>query len=316
MFDLESGEIFVSRDVKFFENEFPFAPASDLINSNSQAADLNDNNVGLDTDFSDDLETVLEVGEAAIDHGSPDRSPPTFPASAPAAFLHAASAVPIASHADHGSSSSTTLARSDRDRHPPGWHRDYVAHTISLLSPSTSSSTPSCSSGTLYPIAHFVNCNNFSMRHRVFLVALDAGVEPRNFREAMTHAGWREAMQKEISALEDNATWVMAELPPDKNALGCKWVYNIKHNSDGTVERLKARLVIFGNHQVEGIDYNETFAPVAKMVTVRAFLAVAAAKNWELHQMDVHNAFLHGDLDEEVYMKPPPGFHTTNPSLV
>ena len=194
MFDLESGEIFVSRDVKFFENEFPFAPASDLINSNSQAADLNDNNVGLDTAFSDDLETVLEVGEAAIDHGSPDRSPATIPASAPADFLHAASAVPIASHADHGSSSSTTLARSDRDRHPPGWHRDYVAHTISLSSPSTSSSTPSCSSGTSYPIAHFVNCINFSMRHRVFLAALDAGVEPRNFREAMTHAGWSEAM--------------------------------------------------------------------------------------------------------------------------
>ena len=101
---------------------------------------------------------------------------------------------------------------------------------------------------------------------------------------------------------------VMAELPPDKKALGCKWVYKIKHNSDGTMERLKARLVIFGNHQVEGINYNETFAPVAKMVTVRAFLAVAAAKNWELHQMDVHNAFLHGDLDEHMYMKFPTGY--------
>lgn len=95
----------------------------------------------------------------------------------------------------------------------------------------------------------------------------------------------------------------MEKLPERKKALGCKWVYI--YHSEGRVERLKARLVIFGNHQVEGIDYNETFAPIAKMATVRAFLVVAATKDWELHQMDVHNAFLHGDLAEEVYIRPP-----------
>ena len=82
------------------------------------------------------------------------------------------------------------------------------------------------------------------------------------------------------------------------------------------MERNKARLVILGNHQVEGIDFTETFALVAKMVNVRVFLAVAAARQWELHQMDVHNAFLHGDLQEEVYMKMPPGFQVTSPKKV
>ncbi|CAH9097621.1 unnamed protein product [Cuscuta epithymum] len=132
----------------------------------------------------------------------------------------------------------------------------------------------------------------------------------------MQSESWRDAMQSEIRALENNQTWVMEPLPPGKMALGCKWVYKIKYNSDGTVERFKARLIVFGNHQQEGIDYTETFAPVAKMVTVRLFLAVAAAKNWELHQMDVHNAFLHGDLDEVVYMKPPPGFCSSRPGQV
>ena len=85
-------------------------------------------------------------------------------------------------------------------------------------------------------------------------------------------------MQREIQALQDNGTWEISDLPPDKKALGCKLVFKIKYKSDETVERYKARLVIFGNHQVEGIDFTETFAPVAKMVTVRVFLAVAAAK--------------------------------------
>lgn len=95
----------------------------------------------------------------------------------------------------------------------------------------------------------------------------------------MTDVGWRKAMQQEIHALETNGTWVMEPLLPGKKDLGCKWIYNIKYHANGTIERLKARLVILGNHQVEGIDYTETFAPIAKMVTIRAFLAVAAAKN-------------------------------------
>jgi len=85
-------------------------------------------------------------------------------------------------------------------------------------------------------------------------------------------------------------------------------VYKIKHKTDGSVERFKARLVILGNHQKEGIDYIETFAPIVKTVTVHTVLVVATTRAWELHQMDVQNTFLHGDLEEVVYMKPPPSF--------
>ncbi|CAM8999728.1 unnamed protein product [Rhodiola kirilowii] len=116
-------------------------------------------------------------------------------------------------------------------------------------------------------------------------------------------------MDKEIRALKSNNTWILTDLPKDKTVVDCKWIYKIKYLSDGTIERFKARLVARGFTQVEGLDYHDTFAPVAKMTTVRCLLTIAAARKWPLHQLDVYNAFLHGTLDEEVYMKLPPGFY-------
>ncbi|CAM8999360.1 unnamed protein product [Rhodiola kirilowii] len=113
----------------------------------------------------------------------------------------------------------------------------------------------------------------------------------------------------EIKALEDNHTWILTDLPRDKTLVDCKWIYKVKFHSDGSVERYKARLVARGFTQVEGLDFHETFAPVAKMTTVRCLLVIAVARQWPLHQLDVNNAFLHGNLDEEVYMKLPPGFY-------
>ncbi|KAL9241108.1 hypothetical protein vseg_015256 [Gypsophila vaccaria] len=206
------------------------------------------------------------------------------------------------------------LGRGKRERFPPYWVKDYVVKSTVLGSnPSDAShvSMPSPVSGTPYPLMHYVNCNKFSTLHRNFLGAISSHAEPKNFQEAVKDKGWRDAMDAEMRALEDNGTWTMESLPHGKKALNSKWVYRIKYNSDSTVERLKARLVVCGNHQTEGIDYDETFAPVVKMTTVRTFLAIAASKNWTLHQMDVDNVFLHGDLDEEVYMRLPPGFTPT-----
>ncbi|RVW49230.1 Retrovirus-related Pol polyprotein from transposon TNT 1-94 [Vitis vinifera] len=131
--------------------------------------------------------------------------------------------------------------------------------------------------------------------------------EPQTYREASTDPLWQIAMKEELDALTKNHTWDLVTLPPGQSVVGCKWIYKIKTRSDGSVERYKARLVGKGFTQEYGIDYEETFAPVARISSVRALLAVAAARKWDLFQMDVKNAFLNGDLSEEVYMQPPPG---------
>ncbi len=108
---------------------------------------------------------------------------------------------------------------------------------------------------------------------------------------------------KKMVTLDVNATWELVALPKDKKAIGCKWVYKVKHNADGFVSKYKVRLVAKGYAQTYGIDYEETYSLVAKMTIVKAIIAMAATKGWSLHQMDVKNVFLHGDLQEEVYME-------------
>ncbi|KAE8708351.1 Detected protein of unknown function [Hibiscus syriacus] len=135
-----------------------------------------------------------------------------------------------------------------------------------------------------------------------------SSVEPKTYIEAIKNPEWIKAMNEEILALESNNTWSLVPLPSNKTPIGSKWVYRIKYNSNGEVERFKARLVAKGYTQREGVDYVETFSPVAKMVTVRTVLALASIHQLPLFHMDVYNAFLQGDLVEEEYMSLPEGF--------
>ncbi len=167
-----------------------------------------------------------------------------------------------------------------------------------------------------YPVQK-LTYDGFVVHHYTYMVRVIHEFEPTYFEQAIRNPKWDNAMDEEMVALDANATWELVALPKDKKVIGCKWVYKIKHNANGSMSRFKARLVAKGYAQTYGIDYEETYSPVAKMTTVRTIIAMAAAKRWSLHQMDVKNVFLHGDLQEEVYMEQPPSYvGQTNPNLV
>lgn len=142
-----------------------------------------------------------------------------------------------------------------------------------------------------------------------YILLTDKG-EPESYDEAVEHeesVKWELAMKDEMESLLSNQTWQLAELPKGKKALHNKWVYRIKEEHDG-MKRYKARLVVKGFQQKEGIDYTEIFSPVVKLTTIRAVLAIVAREDLHLEQLDVKTAFLHGDLEEEIYMVQPQGF--------
>ena len=126
---------------------------------------------------------------------------------------------------------------------------------------------------------------------------------------------WEQAMQAEMDALLENGTWELAATPPGVKPLPCKWVFKIKWAADGGIERFKARLVVGGHRQVDGVDYSEVYAPVGRFASLRALLGKAAHEDLELAAIDISNAFLHGELDHPIYMRQPVGFYTGNADI-
>ena len=172
-------------------------------------------------------------------------------------------------------SQAPTTRTLNRERKRPVWHSDYV------------------------------------MEGNVAYCLLTEEGEPSTLQEALNNSDasfWREAMQEEIEALHKNKTWELMPLPAGRKPIGNKWVYKIKRNGDDQVERYRARLVVKGYAQKEGVDFNEIFSPVVRMTTVRVVLAMCATYDLHLEQLDVKTAFLHGNLEEEIYMLQPEGF--------
>ena len=311
LYDIERRKIFVSRDVVFQEDIFPFCGKEEFFtaiklyplenqepifvedeSTNSfhlQVPDVPSSPHGLSdshADFRDEVVSPIHDASSPVESAEYDEGVDTRPVAEP-----------------------QTLRRSNRARHVPEKFKDYQ---VSLLPcHGNHDSEEDVSLGSAVDIlecdsSHFSTSLNNVMKVK----------EPHNYLEASRHAGWQQAMREELQALEKNSTWDLVELPHGKVPIGCKWVYKTKYRPDGSIERLKARLVARGDKQLAGKDYKHTFSPVAKFATVRILMAVASLQNWTLNQLDINNAFLHGTLDEEVYMKLPQGYYPDAPEKV
>ena len=286
--NLTTNQIFVSRHVIFHESIFPFASMSSSSTSNTS---LPMPQSFTPVDSFDPPSSLLSTSNFT------DLSTSSLPTSSPC-------------FSDSVSSPSPILRRSQREHKQPTYLHDYHC---SLL---TSDQTYSMSTKCRYPLSSVLSYNHLSPSYKRFVLSITTPLEPKTYKEAIQYPELQQAMQAEISALELNKTWILTELPKDKSPIGCKWVFRSKFRADGSLERHKARLVAKGYTQTEGDDYFDTFSPFAKMTTVRLLLAIAAVSNLHLEQFDVNNAFLHGDLNEEVYMTLPPGFSCSNPHMV
>ena len=159
-----------------------------------------------------------------------------------------------------------------------------------------------------HPVYNFLSFHHLSLPSFAFFSTLSSISTPKSTSEALSHPGWKQAMAEEMDALYSNDTWELVALPPDKSPIGCRWVYTVKVGPDGQIDRLKVHLVAKGYTQQYDSDYYDTFSSVAKISYVRLLLSMAAMRSWPLFQLDIKNAFLHGDLAEEVYMEQLPGF--------
>ena len=169
-------------------------------------------------------------------------------------------------------------SRLQRIRTRPTWMQDYVISGVNQIDDQ---------------ISHF---------------ALFSDHDPIAFHDAIKESKWQKAMDEEIEAIEKSNTWELTNLPKGQKSIGVKWVYKKKLNADGKVDKYKARLVVKGYKQEYEVDYKEVFAPVAGLDTIRLVISVAAQNLWSIYQFDVKLAFLHGELQEDVYVEQPLGY--------
>jgi len=282
LLDLQTNTIFISRDVTFHESTFPFQSLPHLSNDSSNnptcvftkpLPDTLDFPVIPSQPTPNDLApsnihvSLHNINSPAINDSVISTTDPSY---------ESPSYTPIILP---GVSPDEVPRRTTRVRRAPQYLHDFHCNQCSLTVPSQSlskSETPN--TGNIYSLANFISYKQCSPSFTAFSSSISIHVDPITYNQAVTHLGWCKAMSDELFALEQNHTWIVTDLPLGKSVIDCKYVYKTKFLADGTIERLKARLVAKGFTQKAGIDYTETFSPVAKLVTVRVLLSIAAIK--------------------------------------
>ncbi|CAH9129275.1 unnamed protein product [Cuscuta epithymum] len=321
----KSGRVYISGHVRFIEDNFPF-PTLSSIPLESVGSDVS---VPPSSDFclpnTASPASVLTMPRTTSQIPPPLTSPTntTLPNQGPATsssthLLPSRMSTPPSpkTPSTHGHNDSPLAETEFQVSSPPGTAATSSPLTMVLTNQSASSPVSSSPLSTIPPVSH-PNCHPMQTRAKsgifkpktIFnLQTVVNQADPTCFSEAHKNLKWREAMAEEFNALITNNTWDLVPFDSTKNVVGSKWIYKTKFHSDGSIERHKARLVAQGFNQQAGIDFSETFSPVIKPTTVRIVLTLAVSFGWVMRKLDVKNAFLHGQLTEEVYMREPRGF--------
>ncbi|CAL1398408.1 unnamed protein product [Linum trigynum] len=294
LLDIDSHQVFISRDVLFHETILPFKQPSPT-NSTTVPPEHPSSSV-LDDDV-----LLFPSTDAPSNSSTP-----------------AANHYPSDSDSENDQPSSHSSPYPSSHSPSPSSHSPYHHSSSSSIPSSSAKPVVPSRKSTRVPVFpkkyddFYVGSVQVSMSHLTppqqhFALTLLTNEEPVSYAEAARDPRWNAAMNEEFSALQANDTWDITDLPGGVKPIGSKWVYKTKYKSDGALERFKARVVAKGYTQIYGIDYCDTYSPVAKITSVKMLLAVAYVQKWHLHQMDVNNAFLNGELEEVVYMELPPG---------
>ena len=268
--DLSTNRVFISRDVVFHENSFPFASISPhVVDPFIPSAVEASCSAGIDH-----FVTPISISDSTslVFDDVPSSSAQTVPIVLPSHATSSSSPIKVP-NSDQVPISSPPVAsvppvplrKSTRDIRPSAYLQDYACTTFVAGAP--------------YDLDQCLMYSHLEPCYNSYLLAVSSSPkEPVNFSQAIQDPLWRAAMDREIQALEQNHTWDVTTLSPSKSPIGCKWVYKVKLNPNGIVERFKARPVAKGYTQREGLDFLETFSPIAKIVSVRVLLALAIAK--------------------------------------
>jgi len=274
-----SGKIYISRDVLFDEYKFPYKSTTNIFENSS-----------LPSPVSPHAHSSLLLLPTPPSHShEPNDHHPSIISQTPHPLI----------------SSPNTI--NTPNSHSSSPLNDNSSDNSSV--PVITSSTNHASTLNVHPMT--TRAKSGISKPKVWTVTTTDTV-PRTPQVAIDDPEWKHAMELEYNALIKNNTWTLVDPPLGVHIISCKWIFKNKYNSDGSLQRRKARLLARGFNQIEGIDYFDTFSPVVKLVTIRVVLSLAISHAWPIHQLDVNNAFLNGELNEIVYMDQSFGFSSNS----